>query len=232
MSTWSSILTNSRALLNDQDNAKYTDEVLLAYLNLTLAELQENYELNDISATKETSNVITVPAGETRVAFFGTLAQLPHDLIAIKELFESQSGQDVWIPMVKKDYITPSSVAGNEPVSSFIVFAWDGQEIRLLESTQDNDLKIDYVASLFPQISIGMLGQRVSITNIDTYVAHRVAGYAAAFIDENLMRSNELNGLAMTALNRAMGIDIKTQQVISVRRRPFRAGFKQRNRMW
>lgn len=214
--------------MNDQARATYTDEVLLAYLNIARSELQEIYELNDIPATHKTSSIISVPIGETRVAFTGTVAQLPVDLVEINKLWESDEGQDVWSPVIRQDYLTNWIPANNAPVSKFGVWAWQDQEIKLLPSLQVNDLKIDYLASLFFELDINSIQQRVNIRSIDTTLEFRVAGLAAEFIEENFTRANSMNNLAGTALTRALGISIKGQQAIATRRRPFRAAFKAR----
>lgn len=230
MAAWSQILAKSAALLNDQDRATYTDEVLLAYLNIALSELQETFELNNIPATQKTSSVINVPAGETKIAFSGTLAELPPDLIEIQQLFESMEGQNTWVPMTRRDYLTRDSVGSNFPVQMFGVWAWYDQAIHVLESTQDNDIKIDYIGGLFTELTLPGLGRKNPILNTDTILEFRVAGLAAEFIEENARRADSLNGTAAAAMQRSLGISVKAKQAIAVRRRPFRASWK--NRRW
>jgi hypothetical protein len=226
--TWSSILANSRALLNDQVDAVYHDEVLLAYLNMALQELQEIYELNDIPVTHQTSAVVTVAAGITRIAFTGTVPQLPPDLIEIHELFESDAGQNVWTPVTKRSYLTTSLIGDRTPIAKFGVWSWENQEIHLLESLQDNDLKMDYIKSVFPELTLTALQSKNNILNSETFLQYRVAGLAAEFIEENFIRADKLNAFGAMGLERGLGISVKAQQVIPVRRRPFRASFKRR----
>lgn len=228
MSTWSSILANSAALMNDQDRATYTDAVLLAYLNIALSELEEIYELNNIPVTNRTSAIINVPAGQTVVAFNNTLAQLPPDLVEIQELFESDEGQNVWTPVVKKEFLTTSLIGDRTPVAKFGVWAWINQEIHLVESNQDNDIKMDYIASLFPELSVPALNSVITIVNIETFLQYRVAALAAEFVEENFTRADKLNIFGAIAMERSLGISIKGKQPIAVRRRPFRASFKRR----
>ncbi len=231
MSTWTQILAKSSALLNDQDRATYTDEVLLAYLNIALSELQETFELNNIPATQKTSSTINVPIGTTKIAFSGTVPELPPDLIEIQQLFESMEDQNIWTPMTRKDYLTSYLMSGGAPVTTFGVWAWDDQAIHVLESLQPNDLKIDYIGSLFTELSVSALQKKNPILNTDTILQFRVAGLAAEFIEESIRRADILNGSAAAAMQRSLGISVKAKQAIAVRRRPFRASWKSRRWM-
>jgi hypothetical protein len=220
-------LAASAALLNDQGRAVYTDTVLLAYLNIARNELQEIFELNNIPVTKETSVTLTVPAGDTAIVFDGVAphAALPVDLIEIERLWESSTGQNSWSPLTKRDYLTQDL---QSPVTSFRVWAWINQEIRLLEAIADRDIKIDYIKSLFLSLAIGDIADPNTILNTDTFLQYRVAGLAAEFIDENASRSSALNSYGLMALERSLGISTKGRQSIVTRRRPFRASYKGR----
>lgn len=223
--TYTSILNTSRAVLNDQEDAVYHDSVLLAYLNMALAELEEIFELNSIPSTNLSSAVINIPAGVDRIGF-DTVPELPLDLIEIQQLWESLEGQNVWVPVTKRNYLTSS--LGNSPVALFGVWAWMNQGIHLLESNQDNDLKIDYISSLFAELTIGNLNNRNVILNTDTFLSYRTAGLASEFIDENITRADKLNIFGGIAIERSLGISIKGKQSITTRRRPFRAAWKSR----
>ena len=227
--TYTSILASSAAVLNDQTRAVYTDAVLLAYLNMALAELEEIFELNNIPVTNETSAIINVPAGITVIGY-NTAPDpvLPPDLIEIQQLWESLEDQEAWTPVTKKEFLTQSSIINGSPIAAFGVWAWMDQEIHVLESNQDNDLKLDYIKSLFSEITVGQLNALNPITNTDTFLSYRVAGLAAEFIDENTVRADKLNLFGGSALERSLGISIKGKQSITTRRRPFRAAWKSR----
>lgn len=226
--TYTEDLAASAALLNDQNRAVYTNTVLLAYLNIARNELQEIFELNNIPVTKETSAIITVPAGDTVVAFAATppAVSLPDDLIEIEKLWESATGQNTWRGLTKKDYLTQSFQS--TPVSNFNEWAWIDQEIRILEANADIDLKIDYIKSLFLSLAIGDIADSNPILNTDTFLQYRTAGIAAEFIDENVSRAGALNSYGLMALERSLGISTKGRQSIVTRRRPFRSSYKRR----
>lgn len=229
MSTWAEILSGSAAALNDQNRAIYTNTVLLPYLNIALAELQEVFELNNIPVTNKTSATINVPAGTTSIGFTTTPA-LPADLVEIQELFESQEGQNAWIPVAKRNYLTPYYL-GSTQITMFGVWAWMEQAIKVNAAIVDIDLKLDYIKFLFEPVVIGDINDDNTIINTDTFFIYRVAGLAAEFIGENKTRADTLNAFGVASLDRSLGISVKGQQSIPIRRRPFRAQFKRRRTM-
>jgi hypothetical protein len=231
--TYAEDMAASAALLNDQQRQTFTDAVLLAYLNIARNELQEIFELNNIPVTKETSAVITVPAGTTvieiepdPIVIIGT-PYYPPDLIEIERLWESPTGQNSWYPVTKRDYLIQSEI--NNLVSVFGEWAWMDQEIRILASGAIIDLKIDYIKSLFLPLAIGDIAESNIILNTDTFLQYRVAGLASEFIDENGARAQALNSYGLMALDRSLGISTKGRQSIVTRRRPFRSSYKNRS---
>lgn len=229
MATWTSIFTRSAALLNDQERATYTDTVLLPYLNIALPELQEIFELNNIPVTNETSATIPVPSA-TSVISFTSVPALPTNLVEIQRLFESQTGQNLWFPVTKREFLT-ADILGSVPLTMFGVWAWIDQEIHVRSAVNPIDLKLDYIKSLFTELTLGGLGVQNTILNTDSFFLNRVAALASEFIDENLIRADKLNGFAVMGLDRSLGISVKGKQAIAVRRQPFRAAYKRRRTM-
>ena|SRR5438105_2589044 len=221
--TWSEILDLSAAALNDTAREKFTNSVLIPYLNMSLIELQEIFELNDIPVSEDTSVILTIPAGTGAIGY-NTTPSLPSNLIEIKQLWESTSGINSFVPMNKLGFIGPITT----PKSSFGVYAWNSQEIRVLPAIGAIDIKIDYVKALFNPVTISLINTQNTIRNTDGYIWARSASFAAFFIDENTTRSVELNNDAAASLQRSLGISIKGTQSIITRRRPFRASFKAR----
>lgn len=215
--------------MNDQDRAVYTDAVLLPYLNIALSELEEIFELNNIPVTSVSSATIAVPLGTSLIGFSTTPA-LPVDLVEIQEMWESQTGQNNWIPVSKKEYLT-GSILGGVQFSIFGVWAWMDQQINLRAAINAIDIKFDYIKSLFAEITIGLVGTNNAVVNTDTFFQYRTAALAAEFIEENETRATNLNIYAVSGLERSLGISIKGKQSIAVRRRPFRAAYKRRRTM-
>lgn len=223
----SEIITTVAGLMNDTDQAVYTNTVCLPFLNLALDELQELYELNGIPVTNETSAAITIKAGISEIGFDTTPA-LPSDLIEIQQLWESPVGLNRWTPMVKKEVI-PHYLEDGTTISTFLIWALEHSRINLIPANADIDLKIDYIASLFnTPILIKDIDVNLPFTNVKTYLEYKTSALCAMFIAENESRALALDSLTGTALSRALGIPIKGMQSIVTRRRPFRQSFKQR----
>lgn len=231
---YSRILARAAGLLNDRGRAVYTDAVLLEYLNTAREELQEVFELNNIPVTNATSSVINVPAGITEIGFEpATVGDpvLPSGLVEIQNLWESLEDQEAWTPVTRVEFLPQGVSVNGSPVTYFSVYAWQDQKIKLLESSQDNDLKLDYIKSLFTELSEGQLGEQNSVLNTDTFLFFNTAALAAEFIDENHTRAQSLASRGGASLERSLGISIKGRQSISTRRRPFRAAWKSRRLM-
>lgn len=221
----SEIISTVASLMNDTAQSVYTDTACLPYLNLAMRILQEEFELNDIPVTHKTSAAITVPTGYTKIGFDTTPA-LPSNLIEIEELWESTSGQNQWIPVVRKDFL-PHYLEG-QTISQFLIWAWNGA-IELLPANTINDLKLDYLASLFINpIKIANIDVDIPLVNVQTTLEFKTASLCALFIAENESRAIALNGEANEALGRSLGIPIKGMQTVITRRRPFRSSFKRR----
>jgi hypothetical protein len=111
----------------------------------------------------------------------------------------------------------------------FLIWAWEHGRIHLITANQDNDLKIDYTASMFnTPILIKDINVNLPFTNVKTYLEYKTAALCSMFIAENESRAMALDALTVTALSRALGIPIKGMQSIVTRRRPFRHSFKSR----
>jgi hypothetical protein len=225
----SAIITTVAALMNDAAQSNYTNAACLPYLNLALNELQEIYEQNDIPVTHETSAAITVKAGVSSIGL-DTNPALPSDFIELQQLWESPEGLEQWTPLIKREYL-PHQLQDGTTISQFLIYAWKKGRISLIAANQDNDLKLDYIASMFnTPILIKDINVNLPFTNIKTYLDYKTAALCALFIAENPSRALALDALTGTALTRALGIPIKGMQSVITRRRPFRQAHKNRSR--
>lgn len=223
----SEIITTVAGLMNDSSQSVYNNAACLPFLNLSLDELQELFELNGIPVTNETSAAIKIPAGVKRLGFDTTPA-LPSDFIELQELWESPTGLNQWNKVDKREFL-PQYLQDNTTISQFLIYAWEHGRIVLIAANSDIDLKLDYTASLFnTPILIKDININLPFTNVKTYLEYKTAALCAMFIAENPERAVALDSLTGTALSRALGIPIKGMQSIVTRRRPFRYGFKHR----
>ena len=225
MATYADVMATVSSLMNDTAQTVYTQAAILPYLNMSIDELQEIFGHNNLPITNETSDALIVPAG-TLVIDFSTTPALPSDLLEIQRVWESVSGENSWIPMTRKDFLKhySSDIATNQ----FIFWAWIGQAIHLPLTNQDNDLKLDYIASKFAPIAIDDVDDDLPVLNSKSWLAYHTAALCSMFIAENPERAQALAGLSEEALSRTLGINVKGRQSIATRRRPFRASYKSR----
>lgn len=211
------------ALMNDPSRTVYTYAVQVPYLQMAMQELQEYFELHNVSVTEKSSAVIQVNAGITEIAYDvgPALPELPDDMIEPVSLWESSRGLNSWAPMTPQSYLSPNST----PTSQFGGYTWKGQKINFSASNQNNDVKIDYIRQLFTEIVDE--NSPINIVNARTFLEFRTGGLIAEFIESNDPRSSKLNGYASLAMDRATGITVKGKQSIMTRRRPFRSRYKQ-----
>lgn len=220
------VMNSSAALLNDPAKTDYTFAAQLPYLRIALLELQEQFELNNIPVTNETSAGITVDAG-VKVIGFNTTPALPSDLIEIQQIWERLDGSsEPFIPMTRFEFL-PHYLEG-EPVSELIYWSWIKQELRFIGATTDREIKLDYISSLFSPNTADET-TIITVINTQTFLTYRNAALCAEFIGENPSRAQALNVDAGMAMDRALGIPTKGKQSIAIRRRPFRAAYRTRS---
>lgn len=214
------------SLMNDTAQTVYTDAAVLPYLNMALDDLQEIFQQNNIPVTNDVSQIITVPAGITKIGF-GTTPALPSDLVEIQQLWERSEGVIPFIPMIRKEFIPHAHE--DQEITQFLWWAWRDESINVIAATANNDLKIDYIQNIFnTPIAIGDIDVNIPIQNVKQYLGYATASLCAQFIGENETRSNQLDARATRALDRELGIPIKGKQSIVTRRRPFMASFRRR----
>ena len=226
----SAVMDFSAARLNDVNKTLYTYAIQIPYLNVALAELQEHYEANNVPVTDQTSAVIQVnsaSAGFLEIAFppaipIGGTPYLPSDLIEIKVLWESPRSLNKWTLMTRLDYL-PEYQLGSQ-LNQFIYYQWATNKLKVLAANANNDLKIDYVRALFTTVITS--ASQLNVINSLSFLGNRTASLIAHDIEENDDRSQALYADALLGLDRSLSITTKGRQRITIRRRPFRAGFK------
>lgn len=228
--TAGNVMDVSAVAMNDPAKTKYTYAVMIPYLNMALRELQEFFELNNIPVTDQKSAVINVPAGTTEIGFspdppIADTPYLPDNLIEPKLLWERNEGIDPYIPMTRKDFL-PETLAGVE-LSQFGIYVWQDQKIKVLAANQDNDIKMDYIRSLF--VDVTDEEDELNILNSMSFLAYRTAGLMCEMISRDETGATKHNNNAGLGLDRVIGIGTKGRQAITIRHRPFRNAYKRRN---
>ena len=224
------VLDAAASTLNDTAKTNYTAATLVPYLNMALGELQEWFELHNLSVTqKVTSPAINVPAGIEQIIFNGGgVPTLPDDLVEPLQLWESIPGTSTdYIPMTKKDFL-PHDLEG-VPTNYLIYWVWESQSIKFLPSNNAVNVKIDYMRQIFNPVVDG--NSVINVINSKSFLQYRTGALAAELIERNKPTADSLNNFAGLALDRVTGIGAKSKQRIQTRRRPFRASYKKRGWM-
>ena len=222
------VINFASARLNDANQQLYTNAVQLPFVNIALAELQEIYQANNIPVTDQTSAIIEVdaaPSGIVSVVFDDSILTptvLPTDLEEIKVAWESPRDLNQWTMMTRLDFLPQYQIGAQ--INQFVYYQWATNALKVLAANADNDIKLDYIRSLFVEITD--VTDDLLVQNSLSFLGNRVASLVASDIEENVERSQRLYGDALGGLDRALTIPTKGRQRITIRRRPFRAGFK------
>lgn len=227
--TAASVMDRAAALNNDPALTIYPYPKQLPFLNQSLQELQEFFELNNVPVTDTfTSDPITVPIGVDHIAFppdmpVTGVPYLPADMVEPKVVWQRQANVNPYIRMTRVDYL-PRYWEG-EIINYWLEFTWQDNEIRFFAANQINQVKLDYIRNLFPTVTDS--DTEIGIVNGQSFLQYRTGGLIAAFLGENPARAQELDQYASLAMDRVVGIGTKGRQAIQTRRRPFRSGYKQ-----
>lgn len=214
----SEIMDRSAALLNDRALSKYTYVAQLPYLNTALDELMEELEANDISITQKVlSPVETITAGTTTITS-------PTDLVEIQTILEADVGasSEDFIEMERARFL-PKNIT---PTTNLRYWTYQDQVIITLGATANRDVKMEYIAKI--QTALVDHNSQINIINSKSYLSYKNAALCARFIGENPTRGDSLDILAGQSLDRMLGINIKAQQDMPVKRKPFMFAFKRR----
>lgn len=229
----SAVMDKAASLMNDTAKTVYSYTAQLPYLQMALDELQEEFELNNIPVTNDTSAVITIQIGTTTISPVdgigaGPAPNYPEDVVEFQQLWERLSGSsEPYIPVRQVDYL-PHNLDGL-PVSELQYWSFIKQRIETFGATTIREVKIDYVAKLFPNnINENTM---IGLINAKSFLQYRTAALCSSFIGDNPTRAEALNTFAEMSRDRAVGISTKGKQSQPARRRPFMASYKRRTFM-
>lgn len=206
------------SLMNDTAKTDYTYDVVLPYLNMAIAELNEHLEEGNVAITNQVSLPIPVKIGQ------GNIINLPWDLVEVQEVAERQFGSDdLFRPLPRKEF-----TINLPPSNSLLFWAWIDQSVRFNPNGALSvmEVQLKYIRRPFkPAQEIQTI---IGTVNAASFLMYKTAALCSMFIGENETRSGVLNEQAELALERIEGISNKAKQQIMTRHRPFRAAFKMR----
>lgn len=223
--TAGTVMDSVNALLNDNARAVYTYLIQVPYLNMALTELREFLALNDVPVVNTKSALIAIPSGTSFLGYDGILPvkSLPDDMIEPVQVWQNTGGSGYSpIPIVK----LLSSAYDGIATAGIIEVVWAGQALRFNTTSGIVNIKIDYLAQVVSPVVDET--SSINLLTAQSFLQYRTAALIAKFVEENESRANELNGQAGLAIDRVLGLGTKTGQGMITRRRPFRAGYKNR----
>ena len=227
-------MDKSASLMNDTAKTVYTYVAQLPYLQMALDELQESFELSNIPISNITTSApITVLTGVTSIGpkdgvGVGAAPYYPENLVEIQQLWERLNGSmEPYIPVSQVEFL-PHTL-DDLPTAELQYWAFENQRIVFISASTDRQVKIDYIAKLFPDNILE--GTIIGIINSRSFLQYRTAALCSHFIGENPARAEELNNFAQMSMDRVLGIGIKSKQSMPARRRPFMAAYKRRTFM-
>lgn len=207
--TASTVLTEAKGLLNDPSGYIYSDDKLIPLLQKAYGELQTKMMLNGLPVLKETSVAIDVVAG---TVVLGDGSGLPTDFIYPIELGERADGStELFEDMEETDWEVTE-----QATDRLRFWNWREEEIKFLGATTAREVRIRYMKGL---TRITAVSTPIAVNNATTFLAARCAAVAAFVIGSNPTRAEALQGDAGSALSDLLGILVKRQQGLPVRRR-------------
>jgi len=221
-----SVLNDVRVFLNDTNQTYFNNTVLAGPFRIAYRDLRDELFDNQIRVTGETSEAIEITTSMRDIGG-PTGPALPTNFVVPVLLWERESGSDA-------DYFLMNEVR-TLPKSSVLTaylqwWTYQNQIIKFLGATTDRQVKIDYIANTlgFPEAP----EDRLNVFNCASFLAYRTAGLAAEFQGENAERAASLNANAQGAIDKLINLDVKNQQSMPVRRRPFMANYKRSGGNW
>lgn len=201
-----------KVYLNDAGSQLYSNLALLPFIQQAYGEMQLELTANGLEITKETSAVLAVAAGIEPVIDVNLIP----DLVMPLDIYERGVGETYFpiYPMTKLDW-EPNT----ERTDTLRYWNWRENQIKFIGSTSAREVKVRYIKGL-----PALIGEStpLAILNAVEFLAARSAGLASRFIGGNFTRADACDTDAGRLLPRLVAIEVKSNQTIAYRRRPFR----------
>lgn len=204
----SDILVGAGTLLGDSNKIFFTDAVLLPFVKEAHLEIQNDLILNGFRPFEEISTIINIPA------LAKTIPVPPTDLFLVQKIEEASPGGTDFIEMMERSWepnVQPSSILQ--------FWAFRENAVQFVGCTQARDIKLYYIKT-----DAGVVGSPASNINLNNALpvySARVAYLAAQFKGRNKDAAKNLQQLYLNRLIVYLGIEVKSQQGVTFRRRPF-----------
>lgn len=214
----SEALDEARFLLNDVGAKVFTNAILLPALKKSYRELRQAAADNGISVTREASDEIEIPQGNTVITFGATPPDptLPDDLLYPIRLDEKfQNEDDTEYREMTETVWRPDQVASDR----LQFWCWQEDEIKTPPASGITVVRIKYWKDL---TALEDEDSEIAFLDSITFLAARTAALAAFSLGGSPTKASAFNEDAEKALNIFLSTSVKNRQALPVRRKPFR----------
>ena len=214
------VIKTAAALLNDRTGVFWADDNgnpydgLIPFLQEAYRDLSNDLYLNGLPVIHKTAIILAFPALATTLTLSSSPA-LPSDIITPVKMWERTAGSTF------EDFqeMIPKSWEPNlEQDEDLTYWMWQGQVINFIGATEAKDLRLDYDAGLpLPTAD----GDTIGFIDGEFFLAPKTAAYAAESIDR-ISFAEVKHAQAESKLSKIVRANVKSQQNLPVRRRPYR----------
>lgn len=222
-------MSRARTHLNDDEGSNWPDYRLIPKAQQAFEELEAELYLAGIPLIHSQSVIVTVPAYDINqhdgVALdLSTIPGYPRDMILPINLKERQIG-DQWrdfVDMIETDFTPITSTDRN-----LRYWTWYQGKITVMGSMFDRQIMIRYQRFLpLP----GVNTDSISVPLGQLHLSYRVAALAAFSLPDSRQLAIDLDTRAAANLDKIVRMNIKQQQNLPTKRRPYHRGYG-RNRV-
>jgi hypothetical protein len=209
----SEIMDEAAALMNDAGKLTWGYPQLLPYLQRAYSTLELHLVLNGVRSLKEVSAIIPVAALESVIT-------LPADFVQPISVEERAFGsQDAFYPVGEADWDQGPNV------DSIMYWNWREEGLKINAPRIPREVRLRYRKTLTP-----IIGENTNITILlsKPYLSAKCAANASAFGASNVERAAILNAEAGECLAMLINSEIRNQQGVVFRRRPYGASRRAR----
>lgn len=202
----SEIMDEAAALMNDSQKFTWGYTELLPYLQRAHATMELHFFLNGVRELKEISTFIAIPAGSKTIP-------PPTDFVQPISIEERAFGST-------DSYTRITEAEWGEDLDSDNVQFWVFREgeLNINPPRGDREVRLRYRRSL---ITITSENSNISVMLSKPYLSAKTAANASAFGASNAERAAILNAEANDCLTMLINSEIRNQQGIKFRRRPY-----------
>lgn len=211
MATFNDVVDTARKVyLNDENARVYTNTRMFEIAKEAFRNLKSELGLQDDQVFREIQ-AVTYNASDLVLTF----TSLVKPVFLEERDFNSSNVAD-YQPIMEQMW----ELGRDKDITENLRYwAWRENEVKVLPASTKRTVRGYFDKSLADP---AVIGDTISITFGEEYLAPRVASLASAFIGNNPERATACDTLAKQALERILGRSAKSQQSLVVKRKPYR----------